>query len=210
MKNHLFIIGAGGFGRQLESYLDLIAPKTVDWELKGYIDDNPDALDGKGSDYTVLGSIESFNFNKNNLVVLGVAGIEAKKQIVQKLNGKVKFMTFIAEGALLGKHVSLGEGTIICPGAKIGSNVSIGAFGLVNLDCIIGHNSVLGKNCSIMPQVAVGGGSTVGNDIFIGTKATVSPRLTIADNSHLGVGAVVIRDISEPGTYFGNPARRML
>ncbi len=210
MKNHLFIIGAGGFGRQLESYLDLVPPKTADWELKGYIDDNPNALDGKGSDYAVMGSIDSFKFNKNNLVLLGVAGIEAKKQIVQKLKGKVKFMTFIAEGALLGKNVSLGEGTVICPGAKIGSNVTLGAFALVNLDCIVGHDSVMGMNCSIMPQVAVGGGAKVGNDIFMGTKATVSPRLSIADKAHLGVGAVVIKDISEPGTYFGNPARRML
>ncbi|AKA36068.1 NeuD/PglB/VioB family sugar acetyltransferase [Flagellimonas lutaonensis] len=210
MKQRLFIIGAGGFGRQLESYLELFPSQKVQWELSGYIDDNPNALAGKGSDYNILGSIEDFKFKKDDLVLIAIADIQAKKKVIEALRGKVKFFTLVAEGALIGKNVTLGEGSIICPGAKIGSNVAIGEFGLINLDTIVGHDSVIGKNCSIMPHVDIGGSTTIGDNVFMGTKATVSPRLVVVDNSHLGVGAVVIKSIEEPGTYFGNPARRML
>ena len=48
MKKKLFIIGAGGFGRQLETYLELIPKEKKDWDIAGYIDDNKNALIGKG------------------------------------------------------------------------------------------------------------------------------------------------------------------
>lgn len=208
--NNLYIIGAGGFGRQLESYLELIPPNQVNWKLRGYIDDNPNALDDVGSDYKVVGSLDDFVFVQNDMVLLAIADIPTKIKIVEMLRGSVKFFTFVAEGALIGKNVNLGEGCIICPGAKIGSNVTMGEFCLINLDSIVGHDSVLGKNNSIMPHVDIGGGAIIGNNVFMGTKATVSPRLNVVDNSNLGVGSVIIKNIDEPGTYFGVPARRML
>ncbi|RIV46062.1 NeuD/PglB/VioB family sugar acetyltransferase [Flagellimonas pelagia] len=208
--NNLYIIGAGGFGRQLESYLELVPDQKINWKLKGYIDDNPNALEGMGSSYEVLGSVDNFNFQKNDMVLLAIADIKTKIKIAEMLRGSVKFFTFVAEGALIGKNVTLQEGCIICPGAKIGSNVTLGEFCLINLDTIVGHDSIIGKNNSIMPHVDIGGGSVIGNNIFMGTKATVSPRLNIVDNTNLGVGSVIIKDIVEPGTYFGVPARRML
>ena len=165
--NSLYIIGAGGFGRQLESYLEQVPDQKINWKLKGYIDENPNALEGMGSSYEVLGSVDNFNFQKNDMVLLAIADIKTKIKIVEMLRGSVKFFTFVAEGALIGKNVTLHEGCIICPGAKIGSNVTLGEFCLVNLDTIVGHDSIIGKNNSIMPHVDIGGGSVIGNNIFI-------------------------------------------
>lgn len=215
MENHrgkkkLYIIGAGGFGRQLESYLDQHTKEKVDWELMGYIDDNPNALKNVGSDYQILGNVHTYDFQEGDMVLIAIADLKAKMKIVELLRNNVTFFTYVSDTALVGKNVKLGEGSIICPGAKIGSNVSIGEFCIINLDTIIGHDSTIGKNNSIMPHVDVGGGSIIGNNIFMGTKATISPRLNVVDNTHIGVGAVVIKDVLEPGTYFGNPARRMI
>lgn len=210
MKQRLLIIGAGGFGRQLEHYLDNSTTQNGQWELAGYIDDDQDALKDKDSAYAILGSIDTYDFRKDDLVLIAIADIEAKRRIVELLTGKVEFFSFIASDALIGKYVSIGEGAIICPGVKIGSHATIGRHNIINLNAIIGHDSVIGDNCSIMPHVDVGGGAKIGNGVFIGTKGTVSPRLQIADNSYLGVGSVVIKNITDQGTYFGNPARRML
>ena len=68
----------------------------------------------------------------------------------------------------------------------------------------------MGNYCSIMPHVDVGGGSIIGDKVFMGTKATVAPYLTVVSHTYLGVGAVIIKEIKTSGTYFGNPARRML
>ena len=40
----------------------------------------------------------------------------------------------------------------------------------------------------------------------VGTNATILP-VTICDHVVIGAGAVVTKDIVEPGIYAGNPAR---
>jgi acetyltransferase-like isoleucine patch superfamily enzyme len=42
--------------------------------------------------------------------------------------------------------------------------------------------------------------------VSIGTNATIMP-VSICDNVVVGAGAVVTKDITEPGIYAGNPAR---
>jgi acetyltransferase-like isoleucine patch superfamily enzyme len=48
----------------------------------------------------------------------------------------------------------------------------------------------------------------IGNRVSIGSNATILP-VRIVDNVVIGAGAVVTKDITEPGTYAGNPARRL-
>ena len=50
--------------------------------------------------------------------------------------------------------------------------------------------------------------SNVGNCVSIGTNATILP-VTICDNVVIGAGAVVTKDITEPGFYVGNPAKKL-
>ena len=46
----------------------------------------------------------------------------------------------------------------------------------------------------------------IGNRVSIGTNATILP-VTICHQVVIGAGAVVTKDITEPGIYVGNPAR---
>jgi acetyltransferase-like isoleucine patch superfamily enzyme len=48
----------------------------------------------------------------------------------------------------------------------------------------------------------------LGDRVSVGTNATVMP-VTVCDDVVIGAGAVVTKDITEPGTYVGNPARRL-
>jgi len=46
----------------------------------------------------------------------------------------------------------------------------------------------------------------IGNQVSIGTNATILP-VHICDRVVIGAGAVVTKDITQPGIYAGNPAR---
>lgn len=48
----------------------------------------------------------------------------------------------------------------------------------------------------------------IGNHVSIGSNATILP-VTICDHVVIGAGAVVTKDITEPGVYTGNPAVRL-
>ena len=48
----------------------------------------------------------------------------------------------------------------------------------------------------------------IGNNVFIGSNATTLP-VEICNNVIIGAGAVVTKNIIQPGTYAGNPARKI-
>lgn len=210
MKQKLYIIGAGGFGRQIELYLGLIPGEEKLWDVQGFLDEDPKALQNTYSDLKIVGDPLSFHYESDDWVLIAISNIEIRKKLVARLYNRVRFATFIAPGVLMGKNVQIGEGVIICPDCHIGSNAIIGNHSMINLQCIIGHDSRIGDFCSVMPQTAIGGGVTLEDEVFTGTGVTISPRIQVPQNAHLGTGSVVIKEITESGTYFGNPARRVL
>ena len=48
----------------------------------------------------------------------------------------------------------------------------------------------------------------IGNHVSIGTNATILP-VAICDRVVIGAGSVVTKDITEPGVYAGNPAKKI-
>ena len=50
---------------------------------------------------------------------------------------------------------------------------------------------------------------TVGENTWIGIGAAVSNNIDIASDCIIGAGAVVVKNISEPGTYIGIPAKKI-
>jgi acetyltransferase-like isoleucine patch superfamily enzyme len=122
-------------------------------------------------------------------------------------------------GCTLGNHVFVG------PFVEIQRNVSIGArtrvqshsfiCELVSIgeDCFIGHG-VMFINDTFEEGGPAGGDQSkwkrthIGNRVSIGSNATILP-VSIADGTVIGAGAVVTKDITIPGIYAGNPARKI-
>ena len=53
------------------------------------------------------------------------------------------------------------------------------------------------------------GGAQLGSLVTLGAGAVVCPGISICDGVVLGAGAVVTKDITEPGRYLGAPAKRI-
>ena len=67
----------------------------------------------------------------------------------------------------------------------------------------------------IMKMLGIGQGdqslwekTKIGNKVSIGSNATILP-VDICNNVVIGAGAVVTKDITEPGVYVGNPAMKL-
>lgn len=118
---------------------------------------------------------------------------------------------------------SIGEECFIGPFVEIQRNVSIGkrtkvqshsfVCELVTIgdDCFIGHGVMFVNDLFETGGPAGGDRSKwksthIGNKVSIGSNATILP-VTICDQVVIGAGAVVTRDIVQPGIYAGNPAR---
>ncbi|MGA8891055.1 MAG: hypothetical protein WB493_05765 [Anaeromyxobacteraceae bacterium] len=207
MSRRLFIVGAGSFGRELEGHLAAVPSGRRDWEVEGFLDDDPAALEGFPSDHRVLGPVDGFGFRDGDLAVLAIAKPSTKRKVFESLAGRVEVMTFVSPDAIVGKFTRLGTGCVIGPRVILGPNVTLGDAVFVNSGSMVGHDASIGSFSSLMAANNVAGGCRIGEGVFAASTVTIIPGRKICDGAYLGAGSVVIQDVKEPRTVFGNPAR---
>jgi carbamoyl-phosphate synthase large subunit len=208
-KANVYIVGAGGFGREIETWVSQSKGFTDKYKLLGFIDDNPDVLSGFPSNYKVLGRIDEFDFKNGDAVLLGIADPATKAKVVDRLKGKVSFLTYISEKALIGKFVTIGEGTIIAPNCVLSTNITIGSFVMLNIGTQIGHDATISDFSSVMANIDISGTVSVGKYVYIGSKATITPGRKIGDRAKISAGSLIIQDIPASSFVFGNHAKIM-
>jgi sugar O-acyltransferase (sialic acid O-acetyltransferase NeuD family) len=205
----LYIIGAGGFGREVAWLVERINDVVPTWNLKGFIDDNT-SLHGTLEDgYSVVGDCDYLaTIPHETWAVCAVGAAKVRKKIIGKLkSSNVKFATLVDPSVMLSKRVSIGEGSIICAGTIITVDISIGEHVIINLDCTIGHDDIIRDFVTLYPSVNVSGNVVVGECTELGTGMQIIQGKNIGKESIVGAGAVVIRDIPENCTAVGSPAK---
>ena len=95
------------------------------------------------------------------------------------------------------------------PNAVINAGAKIGEHCIINTGAIVEHDNILENYVHISVGAKLAGTAHVGIATWIGIGASVSNNLSICENCMIGAGAVVVKDITESGTYIGVPARRM-
>lgn len=117
----------------------------------------------------------------------------------------------------------LGDYVFVGPFTEIQQNASIGAYTRVQSHSFVCEGVTIGEHCFIGHGVmfindtfATGGPAggnrqlwretSIGNRVSIGSNATILP-VHICDDVVIGAGAVVTKNIEQPGIYAGNPAK---
>ena len=98
---------------------------------------------------------------------------------------------------------------MICSGTVLTTNITIGDFVTINVGSQIGHDVSIDSFTSVMANVDIGGKSIIGQEVYIGSGATIIPSRKIGSQSKIGAGSVVIRNLGETQSVFGNPAKRI-
>ena len=117
----------------------------------------------------------------------------------------------LGDDCFVGPFVEIQKGVTIGARTKVQSHAFICELVEIGDDCFIGHgvmftNDVFAQGGPARGQRELWRATRVGHRVSIGSNATLLP-VTICDGAVIGAGAVVTRDITEPGTYAGNPAR---
>ena len=113
----------------------------------------------------------------------------------------------------IGPFVEIQKGVSIGARTKIQSHTFICELVTIGEDCFVGHgvvfiNDLFAKGAPAGGDKSLWRTTLIGNHVSIGSNATILP-ITICDNVVIGAGAVVTRNISEPGIYAGNPAKKI-
>lgn len=177
------IIGKGGFAREVEAYIKGEEP-IYNVRLK-----------------------TSDEYNGENDVIIAISNPNIREKIVNELNHKSDYLV-MTYGKDYGNIIS-GEGTIICPDCILTTNITIGKHCQFNIQTSIGHDCVIGNFVTTAPKVSISGNVTIGDRVYIGTGAIIKEKTYICSDVIIGAGAVVLNDITEPGTYVGIPAKKI-
>ena len=206
----LYIIGAGGFGREVAWIVERINSIKPTWNLKGFIDDNETLWGNTEGEYHVFGGCEYLSALEDVYAVCAVGSSNVRKKIIEKLKDtSVKFATLVDPSVLYSNSVKIGEGAIVCAGTIITVDVNIGDHVIVNLDCTIGHDAVIDDFVTIYPSVNVSGNVLIGECSELGTGTQIIQGKKVISNTIIGAGAIVVKDCIESGTYVGSPAKKI-
>lgn len=206
----LYIIGAGGFGREVAWIVERINSIKPTWNLKGFIDDNETLWGSTEGEYHVFGGCEYLSALEDVYAVCAVGSSNVRKKIIKKLKDtSVKFATLVDPSVLYSNSVEIGEGAIVCAGTIITVDVNIGDHVIVNLDCTIGHDAVIDDFVTIYPSVNVSGNVLIGECSELGTGTQIIQGKKVISNTIIGAGAIVVKDCLESGTYVGSPAKKI-
>lgn len=105
----------------------------------------------------------------------------------------------IQRGVVVGRRSRIQSHAFVCEGVTLGEDVFV-SHGV----CFVNDPFSSGRRAG--GDRTMWRDTVVGDRVLIGSGATLLP-VRICDDAVIGAGAVVTKDIEEPGIYVGNPAR---
>lgn len=119
----------------------------------------------------------------------------------------------IGDGCFIGPFTEIQRSARIGARTRVQSHAFICEMVTIGNDCFIGHGVMF-----INDPFSAGGPArgrkelwkptVISDRVSIGSNATILP-VNICSDVVIGAGAVVTKDITVPGSYAGNPARRL-
>ena len=209
MKN-LIIIAAGGMGRTLYDMSRESMGYGDEFVIKGFIDDNLQALDGFVNYPPVLDKISTYIPQENDVFVCSIGGAVRKKCMEELINRGAQFINLIHRTARIGTNVQLGVGNIVGAYTSIGADAKIGSYNLIQSYTVVGHDVRMGDWNRIDTHVTCVGGTIIGNETDIYTSSVLNRGVVVEDRAHVGACSFVIRRVKEGTTVIGNPAKKLM
>ncbi len=202
--DHLVIIGAGGFGREV---LDIVRALD-DVVCDGFLDDghvDPDLLAPLRA--TWLGPSDT-PLPEGTTYTIGIGNGAVRQRIDGSMVGRgLQARTLRHPAATIGGANTIGAGAVLCAGARVTTNITFGRHVHINLNSTVGHDSTLEDYVTVFPGATISGNVRVGARSTIGTGANILPGVTIGTDCFVGAGAVVTKDVEQGTTVVGSPAR---
>lgn len=207
---HLIIVGARGWGREVSWIATECIGYGTEFDIKGFLDDKADALDGLGDYPPILGPVETYEPKKDDVFIIALGMPEPKRKYAEMLIHKgATFINLIHKKAVIHHTAKLGKGCIIIDGTCISANVTVGNFVTFQRDSTIGHDAVIGDYCMLNSFSFMGGYAQLGECSELSTHSQIIPHIKVGKNCIVGAGSVVIRKVKDGTTVFGVPAKKV-
>lgn len=209
MKN-LIVIGAGGCGREVLQWAEDRKKVEDCWNIKGYLDDDLHALDNKKSNYTVLGTVDQYEIQKEDVFVCAIGNPVIREKVVRKMQEKgAEFVSVIHPTAVVADTADIGTGSILYPYSIVSDNADIKEHCIVNMHSCVAHDAILGRYCTVSAFCDITGNTRLGEYVFLGSGVKIVPSTSVGNHAFVCAGSIVMTRVKDNTKVLGNPAKRI-
>jgi sugar O-acyltransferase (sialic acid O-acetyltransferase NeuD family) len=206
----LIIVGAGGLGREVHSWLKDWVEHNENYVIGGFLDDGSLSLNRFHHYADILSTIDAYVPADDELLLIAIGKPSDKKHVVEKLLAKgAQFFTLIHPTAIVGENVKIGRGVLVCPFSVLSVDLEIGDFVTVNSLCTVGHDTYIGNFSTLSGHCDLTGGAVLEDEVFMGSRSSVLPKVRVGKGAVVGAGSVVLRAVKPGDVVFGVPAKRI-
>lgn len=211
MIKNLIIVGAGGMGRSVYCIAIGSIGYGTEFQVKGFIDDDLHSMDEFANYPPMLGTIDGYEIQENDVFVCSIGSTKTKKMICEKLKARgAKFQTLIHKTAIVRQNAKIGDGCIIADYASVGADSTIGENTLVQTFSIAAHDCKIGNYVRIDTHSTCVGGVIVEDCATIHTTAVVSHKVVVGEGAVVAAMSFVIKKVKPNTTVYGNPAKVLM
>ena len=207
----IVIIGAGGHGTEVYSYIQDLAAADPNLRVIGFVDEYKPR--GPWLDAEILGNFEDLRDGPYEHLhyITSTGDNQRRREFASKMESltrpKVQAWSLIHPLSAVGRDVEIGAGTCLAPGSIVTTRTRIGRHCILNVHVSVSHDCLIGDFVNINPGAVVAGNVRLGDGCYIGAGATIIDKVSIGEWATIGAGAVVVDDIPARVTAVGVPAR---
>ncbi len=203
--NRVFIVGAGGFGREVYGWFGRSALLA---RLVGFLSADLGALDGLPMGHRVVGSPDDHDVRPGDAFVLAIGIPGVRRNVAEALQSRgASFLTLIHHTAMVAESATIHQGAIICPYAVVSTHARVGACVILNYHSSAAHDAVIGDYTVLSPYAAVGGNAVLEDDVFVGLHGTVGPGKRVGARSKVAASSCALLNVPPDCLALGVPAR---
>lgn len=199
---HVVVIGTGGHAKVVANIIELSGDSVV-----GFLTNDATSTSFLGK--PILGSDTDYEKYTDFYFIIAIGNPLIREKFATVMKG-VKWYTAIHPTAVFPKeNFSVGEGSVISANAVVNPYSTVGKHCIINTHAVVEHDNTIADFAHISVGAHLGGNVKIGVRTWIGIGACVNNNTYICDDCLIGAGAVVIKDITEKGTYVGVPAHNI-
>ena len=146
---------------------------------------------------------------KKKKIVLAVGDNKKRKEHFEKFSKNIFPENIIHPSAVIEKRSATGKANLFFAGSVVNAEAKIGDNNIINTRAVIEHEVVIGNHNHISVGTILCGRVGIENVCFIGAGTVVIDKIRICSHVIVGANSVIVKDITEPGIYAGNPARKI-